>query len=61
MPGSTELLHSNLHEAFPERDLERRWAAIGRTYTEDVTLIDPGGEFAGGKRAERPTPTIDTT
>jgi hypothetical protein len=30
-----------------ERNPERRWAAIGRTYTEDVTCIDPDGEFAG--------------
>jgi len=32
---------------FSERDPERRWAAIGRTYTEDVTFIDPDGEFVG--------------
>ena len=47
MPGSTELLHSNLHEVFSERDPERRWAAIGRTYTEDVTFTDPDGVFVG--------------
>jgi hypothetical protein len=47
MPGSKELLHSNLHEVFSERDPERRWAAIGRTYTEDVTFIDPDGTFVG--------------
>ncbi len=47
MPGSKELLHSNLHEVFSERNPERRWAAIERTYTEDVTFIDPDGEFAG--------------
>jgi hypothetical protein len=28
MPDAKELLHSNLHEVFPERDPERRWAAI---------------------------------
>ena len=33
--------------SFPERDPERRRAAIERTYTEDVTFIDPEGEFAG--------------
>ncbi len=47
MPEATELLHSNLHEIFAERDPERRRAAIGRTYTEDVTFIDPDGEFVG--------------
>jgi len=41
------LLHSNLHEVFSERNPERRWAAIGRTYTDDVTFIDPEGAFAG--------------
>ena len=47
MPEAKELLHSNLHEVFSERDPERRWAAIERTYTEDVTFIDPEGEFVG--------------
>ena len=47
MPETTELLHSNLYEVFAERDPERRWAAIGRTYTEDVTFIDPDGQFVG--------------
>jgi SnoaL-like domain len=47
MPEAKELLHSNLHEVFSERNPERRWAAIGRTYTEDVTFIDPDGEFVG--------------
>ena len=47
MPEARELLHSNLPEVFSERDPERRWAAIGRTYTEDVTFIDPEGEFVG--------------
>jgi hypothetical protein len=28
MPDAIELLHSNLHEVFSERDRERRWAAI---------------------------------
>lgn len=49
MPAVTELLHSNLFEVFSERDPDRRWAAIGRTYTEDVTFIDPDGEFVGWK------------
>ena len=47
MPDARELLHSNLHEVFSERDPERRRAAIERTYTEDVTFIDPEGEFVG--------------
>jgi hypothetical protein len=47
MPEARELLHSNLHEVFSERDPERRWAAISRTYTEDVTFVDPDGEFVG--------------
>jgi hypothetical protein len=47
MPDARELLHSNLHEVFSERDLERRRAAIERTYTEDVRFIDPEGEFVG--------------
>jgi SnoaL-like domain len=47
MPEAEELLHSNLHEVFSERDPERRQAAIARTYTEDVRFIDPEGEFAG--------------
>ena len=47
MPDAKELLHSNLHEVFSERDPERRWAAIERTYTEDVTFIDPAGEYVG--------------
>jgi hypothetical protein len=47
VPEATDLLHSNLYEVFSERDPDRRWAAIGRTYTEDVTFTDPDGEFVG--------------
>jgi hypothetical protein len=47
VPEARELLHSNLHDVFSERDPERRWAAIGRTYTEDVKFLDPDGEFVG--------------
>lgn len=47
MPDAKELLHSNLHEVFSERDAARRQAAIERTYTEDVRFIDPEGEFVG--------------
>jgi len=47
MPDAKELLHSNLHEVFSERNPQRRRAAIERTYTEDVTFIDPDGAFVG--------------
>ena len=47
MPDANALLHSNLYEVFSERDVERRRAAIERTYTEDVMFIDPEGEFVG--------------
>jgi hypothetical protein len=47
MPDANELLYSNLHEVFSERDPERRRAAIKRTYTKDVRFIDPEGEFVG--------------
>ena len=47
MPDAKELLHSNLHEVFFERDPGRRWAAIERTYTEDVRFVEAEGEFVG--------------
>jgi hypothetical protein len=47
MPEANELLHSNLHEVFSERDPEHRRAAIERTYSEDVTFIDPEAKFVG--------------
>jgi SnoaL-like domain len=47
MPDAKELLHSNLHEVFSERDRNDRWAAIERTYAEDVKFIDPEGEVVG--------------
>jgi hypothetical protein len=47
MPEVSELLHSNLHEVFSERDRDHRWAAIQRTYTEDVNFTDPDGEVIG--------------
>jgi SnoaL-like domain len=49
MPDPEELLHSNLHKVFSERDPARRRAAIEQTYTEDVKFIDPEGEFVGWK------------
>jgi hypothetical protein len=47
MPDATELLYSNLHEVFSERDPGKRWAAIERTYLDDVRFIDPEGEVVG--------------
>jgi hypothetical protein len=47
MPDAKELLHSNLHEVFSERDPDERRAAIERTYAEDVVFIDPEGEVVG--------------
>jgi SnoaL-like domain len=47
MPDAKELLDSNLHGVFSERDPERRRAAIERTFTEDVRFIDPEGEVVG--------------
>ena len=46
MADAAELLHMNLH-VFSERDPEKRRAAIGRTYAEDVRFIDPEGEVVG--------------
>ena len=42
-----EALHSNLLEVSASETPQRRWAAIGRTYTEDVTFTDPDGDFVG--------------
>ena len=47
MADKKELLQNNLHEVFAERNPERRWDAIERTYAEDVTFIDPEGEVVG--------------
>ena len=46
MPDAAELLQMNLR-VFSERDPEKRWAAIERTYVEDVRFIDPDGESVG--------------
>lgn len=53
MPDAKELLFSNLHEVFSERDPERRRAAIERTYSEDVRFIDPEGEVVGWEALEK--------
>ena len=47
MADGDQLLYRNLHEVFAERDAERRWKAIERTYAEDLTFIDPEGEVVG--------------
>ena len=47
MADAKELLYSNLHEVFSERDTGKRRAAIERTYHEDVRFIDPEGEVVG--------------
>ena len=47
MPDAKELLHSNLHKVFSERDPDERRAAIEQTYAEDVKFIDPEGEVVG--------------
>jgi SnoaL-like protein len=41
-----ELLRANL-QVSSERDPDERWAAIERTYAEDVEFVDPDGEFKG--------------
>jgi hypothetical protein len=47
MADAKEMLYSNLHEVFSERDPGKRRAAIERTYHEDVRFIDPEGEVVG--------------
>jgi hypothetical protein len=47
MADAKELLYSNLHDVFSERETGKRWAAIERTYHEDVRFIDPEGEVVG--------------
>jgi hypothetical protein len=54
MPDAKELLHSNLHEVFSERDPDERRAAIERTYAEDVKFIDPEGEVVGRRSTTAP-------
>jgi hypothetical protein len=53
MPDPGELLNMNLHEVFEERDRDKRRAAIERTYAEDVTFIDPDGEFVGWQALDK--------
>jgi hypothetical protein len=47
MPDARALLHANLHEVFSDHNPDARWAAIERTYAEDVKFIDPDAEVVG--------------
>jgi hypothetical protein len=42
-----KLMRANLLEVFGERDLDKRRAAIERTYTVDVVAVDPDGQVSG--------------
>jgi ketosteroid isomerase-like protein len=46
-PIVEKLMHANLLEVFGERDAVKRMEAIRRTYTEDVTAVDPEGQVDG--------------
>ena len=39
MPDAKQLSYMSLHEVFAQRDPEKRWAAIGRIYVEDVRFV----------------------
>jgi hypothetical protein len=45
-----ELMRANLLDVFNERDPERRWAAVERTYAPDVRFLDPD-EVVEGREA----------
>jgi ketosteroid isomerase-like protein len=47
MATARELLESNLHRVFGNRDAESRRAAIEATYTDDVVFTDPEGAAVG--------------
>lgn len=47
MATVTELLTTNLHDVFGNRDADTRRAAIERTYAADVTFTDPEGTVVG--------------
>jgi hypothetical protein len=60
--NANELLSANLHEVFEERDPEARWAAIQRTYSEDIRFIDGAGEFVGWQAVnDRAQQLLDAT
>jgi hypothetical protein len=55
-----ELMLENLFVVFSDRDPERRFEAIARNYTEDVTWTDPDGTFQGHKAMnEQATKLLD--
>jgi hypothetical protein len=45
--GREEVASQQPARGVSERDPGRRWAAIERTYTEDVRFVEPEGEFVG--------------
>jgi hypothetical protein len=47
MATVSELLESNLHRVFGERDAASRRSAIDETYAEDVRFIDPDETVIG--------------
>lgn len=47
MPSIPELMTSNLHRVFGERDETKRLAAIADTYAAGVTFSDPEGVTVG--------------
>ena len=57
MADAKELLYSNLHEVFSERDSGKRRTAIERTYSEDVRFIDPEGEVDGKEGVDGSSPS----
>ena len=47
MADTRELLASNLHHVFGNRDARSRQEAIEETYTDDVVFDDPEGSVTG--------------
>lgn len=59
MPDTIEtLLKRNLHEAFGERDGEKRRAAIAQLWTEDCVFIDHDGKTHGRVELDRVVATL---
>lgn len=53
MPSIHDLLHSNLHEVFGNRDAVTRRSAIESTYTRDIVFSDPEGSVSGWDALEQ--------
>jgi SnoaL-like protein len=49
----TQLMKSNLHLVFGERDPAARLAVVNRIYTEDVTFADAEGVLTGREALHR--------